>query len=752
MRPPLSACIALAYGAGLATGLSRFPAPVIVLILLVPLLVVGGGRARALCAGAIVLGLGAGGLARVRDAASCAATLPAGQVQLTLRAEEPVDSGGSRTEATLPAAGCGGSVAVRWPRSLRVSAGTEIEATGRWRPRQGRLGRPSGILVVAEVRARSDRAGVSDRLRTGIHEVAGRLFGRRAPLVDALVVGRRGDLDRDLLENFAAAGLVHLLSISGFHLGVLAGWVFVLLRLGGVGRERAGFAAAAFAVAYTVFLGWPAPAARAAALIVILAIERSRQRMPRSGALLGTTALVVLLFDPWAVLDLGGWLSIAALWGAVTFSAWSSRRLGNGGVTGTLATSVGATLATAPITAAALGSVALIGIGLNLVAIPLAAVVVPAVMASLAIGAVSLPLAAPLAAGSGLGLGVLQEIARWGAVVPGGHLIVPARLASAIPWAVCLAAVLWSLHRTTRGEAARRLGWVGVTGIWGWILVTSLPALRIRPDEGSELALHFLDVGQGDAAAIRTPGGRWILVDGGPSGPTSDAGRSVVVPFLRRHGVRRLEALVLSHAHADHLGGFPSVLDRIPAGEVIDPALESADPLYAGFLAQLDELSEPWMRARRGDAFALDSVRFRVLHPDTAWAGWGQDLNENSLVLLVEYREFRAVLAGDAGLPAESALAGRVGRADVLKVGHHGSRGSTGRAWLEELRPSAGIVSVGEGNRYGHPAPEAMERLAAAAVEVFRTDRDGTIEVRTDGRTMTIRSRRGVVTRTVSEP
>ncbi len=666
MRPPLSACIALAYGAGLATGLVRFPAPIVASVLILPIVIAGRGRVRALCAGAIVLGLAAGGLARTRDAASCAAILPEGQLVLTLRAEEPVDSGGSRTEATLPAAGCGGRVVVRWPRTLRAPAGSEIEVAGRWRQRPGRLGRPSGILVVSEVRGARDRARLSDRLRTGIHEAAGRLFGRRAPLVDALVVGRRGDLDRDLLENFAGAGLVHLLSISGFHLGVLAGWVFVLLRLGGVGRERAGFIAASFAVAYTVFLGWPAPAARAAALAVLLAIQRSRQRMPHAGALLGTTALVVLLFDPWAVLDLGGWLSITALWGAVTFSAWTARRVGTGAVTSTLATSVGATLATAPITAAALGSVALVGIGLNLVAIPLAAVVVPAVMASLAIGAVSIALAAPLAAGAGIGLGVLQEVARWGAALPGGHLVVPARLASAIPWAAVLAAALWSLHRTTRGEAARRLGWVAVVAVWGWTLATTLPALRIRPDEGSELALHFLDVGQGDAAAIRTPGGRWILVDGGPSGPSSDAGRSVVVPFLRRHGVRRLDAMVLSHAHADHLGGLPSVLDRIPAGEVIDPAVESADPLYAGFLAQLDALSEPWMRARRGDAFVLDSVRFRVLHPDTAWIGWGQDLNENSLVLLVEYREFRAVLAGDAGLPAESALAGRVGQADLL--------------------------------------------------------------------------------------
>jgi competence protein ComEC len=241
-------------------------------------------------------------------------------------------------------------------------------------------------------------------------------------------------------------------------------------------------------------------------------------------------------------------------------------------------------------------------------------------------------------------------------------------------------------------------------------------------------------------------------VDGGPVGTSFDAGRSVVLPFLRRHGVRRLDAVVLSHAHADHLGGLPSVLDRIPAGEVIDPAVASADPLYAGFLAQLDELDEPWMRARRGDHFALDSVQFRVLHPDTAWAEWGQDLNENSLVLLIEYRDFRALLAGDAGLPAESTMAGRVGPVALLKVGHHGSRGATGTAWLRELRPEVAVISVGKGNRYGHPAPEALGRLHSAGVEVYRTDQDGGIDIETDGTTLTIHSRRGVATRTVSEP
>lgn len=752
MKAPASACIAVAYGAGLATGLAHFPALTCAILVATPFLLARGARWMVLTGLCIGLGLLSGRLARLRESENCATRLPAGPVKLVLRAREPVDSGGARTEASLVGVACRGPVSVRWPQALVAPAGAELDVVGRWRPRPGRFDRPSGILVTTEARLLPLRQSPAERLRSALHDTARGLYGRRAPLVDALILGRRGDLDPKLLDEFAGSGLVHLLSISGFHLGLLAGWVYALLRLAGSSRGRASLAAAGFAVLYTLFLGWPAPAARAAALTFLLAVQQIRQRMPQGAALLGTTALAVLLADPWAVLDLGGWLSVAALWGAMTFSSWSDRRLGRGAVVRMLSGSAGATLATAPFTAAALGTVALAGLGLNLLAIPLAALVVPAVVASLAVGLFLPAMAAPFAAGAGIGLGLLQELARWGAALPGGHLVMPATPASALPWTVLLVGALWSFRRTTRTEAARRVAWLGTATVWAWLLVALAPGLGARPDEGSGLALHFLDVGQGDAAAIRTPGGHWILVDAGPVSPGSDAGRSVVVPFLRRHGVVRLDALILSHAHADHLGGASSVLERIPAGEVIDPALQTPDPLYAGFLAQLDELDEPWVRGRRGGGFVIDSVRFRILHPDTTWAEWGTDVNENSLVLLLEYRDFTAVLAGDAGLPAETRLAGRVGRADLLKVGHHGSRGATGDAWLRELRPAAAIISVGDGNRYGHPSPEALARLASAAVEVYRTDRDGSIEVRTDGSSMTIRSRRGVATRTVSDP
>jgi competence protein ComEC len=182
------------------------------------------------------------------------------------------------------------------------------------------------------------------------------------------------------------------------------------------------------------------------------------------------------------------------------------------------------------------------------------------------------------------------------------------------------------------------------------------------------------------------------------------------------------------------------VLQRFPADVVLEPAVAFDDPGYTGFLDEVAANGLAWRPGRPGDTFALDGVRFSLIHPDTAWSGFGEDLNEDSLVLLVEYGRFRALFAGDAGLPAEHHLAGRIGPVSVLKVGHHGSRGSTGEEWLAELRPRVAVVSVGS-NRYGHPAPETLARLIRTGPDLRRTDRDGTVTVRTDGITMTVSSR-----------
>jgi competence protein ComEC len=737
-RPAL--LFTLCYGAGLATGLLHFWAPWSVIL---PLALAAAARhpLPLLLAAAAALGRAAGELARVADRDGCPARLEAGRVRLTVRLAEPVAVAGGRVQVAPVAARCSGELAARWPAGVPRAAGLASRVDGRWIPRAGAGGRAGGVLVITAVGPPLGVPSAGARLRTALARASGSLYGARAPLVDALMLGRRGGIDPELQDRFAQSGLVHLLSISGFHVGLIGGWIFLVLRLCRARRETALAAAALVSTAYVGFLGWPAPATRAAALALVVARCRVSQRHVRSEELLGATCLAVLLVDPWAVLDLGAWLSAAALWGATRFSRWTDGALGRSFGWRTLGSSVGATLATAPITAWALGTVAPVGIALNFAAIPVAAVAVPGVLLSLLLFSIAPPVARAFAAGAGLMLHLLELVAGAGAAVPAGHqLLEPGSLPGALPWAGALALGLWvTAAHTTRAEAARRAGWAMAAVLWiALARATSLGAA----DGANDLTLHFLDVGQGDGAVLRTPGGHWILVDAGPAGEGADAGRRVVAPFLQRRGVHSLSLAIVSHAHADHLGGLPAVMERVPPGLVIEPGADVADPRYTRFLDGLARKGVPWHPARAGERFELDGVRGTVLHPTPGWAGWGEDVNDDSLVLLVEYGEFQALFAGDAGFRAEAAMAGRLRRVDLLKVGHHGSRGGTGDAWLDALGPEVAVISLGR-NDYGHPAAATLDRLREHGVAVHRTDREGTITVVTDGRRMTVRSHTG---------
>jgi competence protein ComEC len=290
--------------------------------------------------------------------------------------------------------------------------------------------------------------------------------------------------------------------------------------------------------------------------------------------------------------------------------------------------------------------------------------------------------------------------------------------------------VAWWLWRTPRRRwlIAARVAFIGALLSW-----TTLFHAFTRLSVCHCLTVHFLDVGQGDAALLRTPAGRWIVIDGGPRTPQGDAGRRVVVPFLRRQGASRVALVVATHAHADHVGGLPAVLEALAVELVLDPGEPLGEAPYLEFLAATEAARARWVAARAGDRLELDGVRFTVLSPDSAWAAVTTDPNEESIVLLVEYGAARLLFTGDAGLPVEQRLAGRIGRVALLKVGHHGSAGATSDAWLAELGPGDAVISVGARNRYGHPAPEVLARLVGRGVHVHRTDREGTITVESDG-------------------
>src|SRR3989454_1150605 len=740
MRPPIL-WITVAFGAGLASGLDLFAVRgAWYVVASVTAAALWLARRAPLGAAMGIMGAAGmlwGGAALRERAATCEGRWTAresrwsagaggwmagegGARAAVVRLGGPGPVGGGVVEGAVVAGSCGGALRLRWPDGIPAAGGTTWVVAGRWVGSDDR-----GVLVVRRAKLLDAEPRGRGALRGRLAARSAALFGRRAPIVDALVFAPNAALDPDVRERYARSGLAHILSISGLHVGFLAAWLALILRKLGLSPRHRPLTSGVLLLGYLWLLGFPAPAARATVMLVMDDVARLRQRVAAPRGVIALSALAVLLVDPQALHSVGAWLSVTAI-AAVVWAGratlryhWSVRAL---------APAAAATLLTAPITAFAFGTVAPIGVLANLIAIPLGAIVVPGLVISLALSWVVPGLAALLAAGSGLGLALLDLIAQSAAAVPGGHVVMVAGWqAAAVWWAVAAAGWwLWNSPRRPWLIAAR------VAFLTTVFLATSFRDV-VSLDDCRCLTVFFLDVGQGDAAALRTPNGRWIVIDGGPRIPGSDAGRRVVIPFLRRHGARRLALVVATHGDADHLGGLPAVVEDFTPELVLEPGEPLGRPLYLEFLAAVEGSGARWHPARAGDRIEVDGVVLEVLSPDSVWMTLPLDVNEHGVVARVTFGGTRLLFQADAGLPVEGHLAGRVGRVELLKVGHHGSATATSDAWLGQLRPRQAVISVGAHNHYGHPAPEVLGRLRRWGSEIFRTDQVGTITFTTDG-------------------
>ncbi len=276
------------------------------------------------------------------------------------------------------------------------------------------------------------------------------------------------------------------------------------------------------------------------------------------------------------------------------------------------------------------------------------------------------------------------------------------------------------------------IGLLVLANIWVWALVASVPPL---------LTVTLLDVGQGDAIVVQSPGGRVLVVDTGPISQADDMGRRVVLPFLRSQGIGRIDALLLTHPHDDHVGGAASLLERIPVARILVPTTDSSEAVYRHVLAAAEGRRVPVVILERGQALDFgDGLRAEVLNPSRNSAS---SPNNGSLSIRLRFGNAAIVLTGDAESDAEAEMADSCDLgADVLKLGHHGSRTSTTERFLDSVRPQAAIVSVGARNIFGHPNPAVMSRLSGRRIPVFRTDRDGAITVVSDGKRVAVRRTR----------
>lgn len=566
------------------------------------------------------------------------------------------------------------------------------------------------------------------------------VFGNDAPMARALLIADQHEIPPEMRDRYARAGIIHMLSISGLHVAIIASAVTLLLQLARLPPTAASLASLAIIGLYVALIGAPPPALRSAVMVAAVTASRLSQRPVSPWAALALGAFVPLI-NPRVVTELGYQLSVVGIAGLIASAGLTRRVLATRleglklTISRDLLTSVLATLVTAPLIAWHFGRISLVAPLANLAAGPVISVLQPMLFLALMLAPIQ-PVARFVADAAHPLLELFDGIARVAAAVPYASVSVVPTLITAIAGGVAVIALIGAcLSR----YPVRPL--VAASGAFA--LITWSPVVRLPHDGAFEM--HVLDVGQGDAVLIRTDRGRWILFDAGRTWATGDAGRSVIIPYVMRRG-GELTGFVLSHAHADHAGGAPTILRALRPRWFLDAAFVQGSAVYDNSLRAARESGVAWHRVHPGDSVQVDGVGVHFLAPDSAWTASLTDPNDASTVALVRFGASRFLLVGDAEQEEERWLLGHARdklHADVLKVGHHGSATSSGDAFLAAVNPSLALISVGEGNVYGHPSSDVLAALGRVGAEVARTDTDGTIVVRSDGRRITFETRRG---------
>ncbi|MGZ3504755.1 MAG: DNA internalization-related competence protein ComEC/Rec2 [Vulcanimicrobiaceae bacterium] len=571
-------------------------------------------------------------------------------------------------------------------------------------------------------------------------ELHQRLGEPAASILAGELWGDRSSLPPDLRTEFQQTGTVHVLVTAGLHLGVVAALAITLLAALRVPRLAACAIAVSLVWLYALISGLHIPAMRAATMLSFALCARACGAKALSANALAAAALVVSMVDPLSVGGASFLLSFAcvsaiAAWAepiAETISEFMAlpERIREA-LTLTLATQLG----TWPLTAAIFAIFSPYSVIANLA-------VVPAVGATMLLGFAQLALApiAPLAQAVANLNGWLFAwmLASVHAVVSLPYASIPMTPAPAWAIAVYQATIIGGAWCWRAGARTTALAFLAVAA-----------TLVIWPPRVTDYRLRItvLDVGQADAIVIQTPRGHTLLVDAGgrlergaqPQGDSSaqQVGKRIVVPFLLRHGIHELDAIIASHPHGDHVGGFGPVLRVLYVDEFADSGQRYGGYAYNDALQTARTEHVPMAYPRAGAVWRTDDgITLTFIGPSLPLlTNTRNDINSNSLAFILQYRNFRMLFTGDAGAEAEQRFLneGISLHADILKVGHHGSAYSSTSAFIAAVHPRYAIISVGRHNMFGHPAPSTLATLQHFGAHVYRTDENGAAVITTGG-------------------
>ena len=583
-----------------------------------------------------------------------------------------------------------------------------------WNLQQGIKGRISvkkAALQISDEQSLSDKfflfaLGLRDKIRSTVPDEAG-------AVLCGMALGGYDGLSEATREAFSATGLAHILSVSGTHMALVAGFLILIIGRRG-GTQICTVLALLFL--YALLCGGSAPVWRSFLMSAVALAGSGTYKKAQSGNIFCAVAIALLLYNPLWLLDVGFQLSFAATGGLIfiypqlkerlAFIKWALVREG-------FAITLAAQLASLPLLLWHFNQLSLVTFAANILLVPAMEVLV-----IIALGGLCLPfVGTAVIYAAGFAMQPLLNAVHFLAAVPAAVLNVPHLPAACFALYYLALAVYFKRSWFT----AKERKWALLFCTLGITVLLAAKSLAPVP-----FTVHFIDVGQGDAALVQTSAGQNIIVDCGGLQGDFDTGSRIIVPYLRYLGVQEIDLLALSHGHHDHAGGAAGVARLVKVNKLLLPQEKPSEDV-----AKLLRYIKPQdvIAAKPGSVFNLGPCRIEIVTGGKSEGGG----NESSVIMRVSEAGGSILFTGDADESIELAAAGKIKQADVLKVAHHGSNYSSTEVFLKQARPKLAVISAGAGNSYGHPGREAVQRLQAVGAKVLRTDKLGAVKVCFDG-------------------
>jgi competence protein ComEC len=606
-----------------------------------------------------------------------------------------------------------------------------------------------GIALVGSTKSAAlvqvvDRGRWFDEWASAIRASVRRALARHVSVRDpqsgavavAILIGDRGALDPDVEQRLQEAGTYHVIAISGGNIAILAALILAALWAMGIRGGWAAGAAVVLLAAYAHLAGAGPSVIRATVMAAIYLSLRVIDQRTAPRHAMALTAATVLIASPLSIADVGLWLTFGATAAIIVGAsrvplpqaAWLKAPAA------LVLASVCAELVLMPIGALVFQRVTIAGVVVNLAAVPCMAIVQVAAMIT--------------AAADAAGVESLAHAAGWITHAGVRGLIDSAFVIDAAPWltwrvpspSLALVAGYYALLLIWLFVFRRAWMAVLVAGVFVWIAIS--PPTLSRGFGDGQLHLTMMDVGQGDAMLVTLPNGRTVFIDAGGVSIRGDfdIGDRVIGPALRARGLGSLDYLAITHGDPDHIGGAASLVRDFSAGEVWDGVFVNNHEPTEKLKAVATKRRSAWRALQKGDRLFLGGVELRVHHPPLPDWERQKVRNDDSLVIELRYGQVSMLLTGDIGREVEQALIPTLDLLPivVLKSPHHGSGTSSTEELVRAIKPQVVVISCGRGNPYGHPLPYVLARYRSIGAEVYRTDRDGQIDVTTNGDTVTV--------------